>query len=224
MFQVPEKKLVKTCITVTDYTQFVNEKICLAGVNNTGKTFRLLPYVTHDVYHQQGIFLASKLFILGKFMPCDNPHVEDFYLVKLLKVLEELDITAFRAALERTCAKDISLYFGDIGEDRSMPDAADAMCSLITVRVKPHDIEAVEHSHRNRLRLNFTLATGKTYKNVSLRQFNHISGLTDDNVRERLSLINTRIQRSETIYVRLGITRRTNGLHWLQANGIYFFE
>ncbi len=223
MSQNANESLIKTCIIVTDYTVFTNGKICLAGVNNAGKTFRILPYLTHDKYHRQDIFLASKLFILGKFMTPENPHIEDFYLVKLLKILETRDIPAFRKVLERTSVKDITVYFGDIGDDRSIPDAADAACSLVTVRVNPKDIEAVEDFRNHKIRLNFTLATGQSYEKVSLRQHNHLWGLTDTNVHERVALINTRIAQSETIYLRLGITRPASGMHWLQANGIYFF-
>jgi len=205
-------------IVVTDLTSLSSEKVCLAGIElHTGKCFRPLDYLTHKECYQLNIEQGSIIQLNG-FFQGKSIHTEDFY--KTSFDVEGIDYNLLYAALRKTAVTSIFNGFGKKAYARFLEEDDRIKCSIITLKLKSHMIEAVTDHKKDKIRINID----SDYDELHFLPYGSlIPRIT--NIDEKVCYINNYIDyyshNNDVIYARIGLTRAYEGKCWMQVNAIY---
>lgn len=221
-------------IIITDLTRFGQGKpiVCTAGIDpQTGECIRPLPYLEFAVFTRLGMFPGG--ILSGDFTSDAKrkaPHIEDSHY-KDLKFLGPCSATEFKSVLQNNISPDLETGFQvSLQEgEKVIPADTPPPQSIITVQVKPRNVEIVEDGFKpGKIRLHFTDGSGKRYRYFSITDL----GFHDYAQRHResgaLNDLNAAIAGQEEVFLRIGLGRVFKSAQgkegfWMQANGIYTF-
>jgi hypothetical protein len=218
-------------IIITDLTRFSNDElVCTAGIDiETGECYRPMPYLQSNLCAelniQPGAILEGNINYISN---ATNPHVEDANHSNL-KFLGAASAEEFKEVLNDSLSNTVSEGFEydfEIGQ-KYVPIEETAICSIITIKVSPYQIELHEDQFKpGRVKLSFTDQDGHKFSYISITDrgfYDYAQQHQEDGKLE----IQRFIMAQNEIYLRIGLGRTfrvgdRNGC-WLQANGIYTF-
>lgn len=225
---------MKRSIIITDLTRFKagNPHVCTAGIDReTGECIRPMPYLPFTECTRLGILPGG--ILTGEFTATKGrtaPHTEDCHYQKLT-FDGPCSGREFRQVLAGSCFPSVEAGFEVAlppGE-KVIPHDQPVRRSIITLQVKPHEIEIVEDSYKpGSIKLHFTDSSGRRHRFLPITDL----GFYDYAQRHRdtgsLAALNSEIARQEEVFLRIGLSRRYKSPQgkegfWMQANGIYTF-
>ncbi len=216
-----KNNIIQDVIVITDYTCLKDNKICLAGINKNGKSYRLLPYNTHVELQSKNIYLGSELNISGLFTNTKHPHIEDF-TVSQLSVVNNTNLSLFKKLLTKSIDNENFNSKISVNDNKSINDIESVNCSLYTISINKDYIIAVQDSFNNKVKLN-CFFHDKWINYISIRQHSWYDDVNEKNIVDKIDVLNNKINNAKEIHLRLGITRQIKDDYWLQINGIYFY-
>ena len=221
-------------IIITDLTRFKpgNPNVCTAGIDRkTGECIRLMPYLEFSKCMELGILPGG--ILTGEFTPATNrtaPHTEDRNF-RNLSFDGPCSGDEFRRVLLESCFPsieegfDVSLPSGE----KVIPPEREVERSIITLQVKPQDIEIAEDSYKpGSIKLHFTDSAGRRHRFFPIRDL----GFYDYAQRHRdsgsLATLGIELSKQKEVFLRIGLSRQYRSPQgkdgfWMQANGIYTF-
>lgn len=235
-----------TRLIITDVTRMSNQRVCVAGVTETGVTIRpIFDYqeLEEDWLFKDGQaiirpFALVELDLQDRNLKLRPPHTEDWVVDPHFKrFLGLINVNERLKLLNQTLAPSVSQAFGAeiIHERGFFVNLNQGDCSLRTIR--PNSIDFVDHNQFNgefKYRIGFTdqnrVSYALTVTDLSFRYF-------VDDLRERSKLssyqLGLDLQRKlsqPNIFLRLGLGRawhpdadHLRDRHYLQMNGVYTF-
>ncbi len=225
---------MKRSIIITDLTRFKpgNPEVCTAGIDRaTGECIRPMPYLTFTRCVELGILPGGILNGEFDFVPNRTaPHTEDCNYTELTFDGPSSG-KEFRNVLVGSCFASVEAGFQvsmPTGE-KVIPTDNQVQRSIITLQVRPQDVEIVENSFTpGSIRLHFTDSSGRHYRFFPITDL----GFFDYAQRHRdsgsLAALNREIASQDEVFLRIGLSRKHKSPqgkegYWMQANGIYTF-
>jgi hypothetical protein len=225
---------MKRSIIITDLTRFKpgNPDVCTAGIDRaTGECIRPIPYLTFTKCQELGILPGG--ILTGEFTPSPKrtaPHTEDCNWQKL-SFEGPCSGEEFRQVLAGSCFPSIGAGFDvslPVGE-KVIPSVHKVQRSIITVQVKPRDIEIVEDIHKpGTIKLHFTDSSGLRHRFLPITDLGFFDYAQRHRDSQSLAGLNSQIAREKEVFLRIGLSRKYMSPQgkegfWMQANGIYTF-
>jgi hypothetical protein len=222
-------------LIVTDLTRFKNDDIvCMAGIDVISKIcVRPQPYLEKSKCKKLNLLPGAKL--KGEFTKAKNvakPHTEDMDY-KGLAFEGPCTSEEFENALKTSLYSSINDGFDNKvpAGTKVIPYSAPAARSLITIKVKPTQIEIVRNAFDSKsLRLNIKDNDGRKYAYLSITDLGFYNlAVSRQSKPDYTDELNTFVHNQKTVYLRIGLGRRyknpSDGRDgfWIQVNGIYTF-
>jgi hypothetical protein len=222
---------MKKTMIVTDLTRFSTpDKVCVAVIDQeSGKCMRPMPYFSSELCKkhnlQPGAILTGKMELTGG----ENPHVEDASYDKLT-FIGPCTSEVFQNILKNSLSPSVACGFGyDFSQgQKHIPYSEVANCSIITIKVRPQDIEIHEDQYKpGKIKLTFTDSANHQYRYIGITDRGFYDYAMKHQSDGKLYNVQSFIERQKKIYLRIGLSRRYSiqgrDGYWLQVNGIYTF-
>jgi len=199
-------------VIITDLTRFsTKDKVCTAAIDiETGECLRPMPYLSSDrcaeLNIHPGAILEGDITLQNG---STNPHIEDAHYSKL-QFLGPCSAYDFKNILDRSLSPSVSSGFGVNFEDNQkyIPSGTKANCSIITIKVFPHQIKIHEDQFKpGKIKCSFTDKTGAQFKYLSITDrgfFDYAQTHQNDG---RLPELQNFLQSQDEIYLRVGLGR-----------------
>ena len=221
-------------IIVTDLTRFSNDDIvCIAGIDKKStQCIRPLPYINMAACKKLKILPGA--ILEGKFTKpksIEMPHTEDMHY-EGLSFKGPCTSDEFESVLKATTYSSVNEGFDGIvpAGIKVIPHDAPPSRSIITLRLKPNQIEIVRNAFDSKsLRLHINDNDGRKYYYLSITDlgFHNLAVLKYKDLKYTDKL-NKFISNQKKVYLRIGLGRRHKAPDgrdgfWIQVNGIYTF-
>ncbi|MCY4525057.1 MAG: hypothetical protein OXB89_00475 [Anaerolineaceae bacterium] len=227
-------------ILITDLTTMGEDRVCVAGIDREGSTFRpILPNGVRRLHlFRDGQVIVRPRALLGMRLHAIRsaaPHIEDFnwHWPEWTRCVEMVDEDCWQQRLRELAEEHAASYFGGNlqahrGARRRKLRQNNASCSLATlVDVRICHV-AFDPERNSPVRLYFCDANEEFYDDIPVTDL----GLHDWSLLcirqgqgpEAISeCLKKAFTESQEVVLRVGLGRNRYGWCWFQVNGIYTF-
>lgn len=221
-------------IIVTDLTRFGEDKdiLCMAGIDiNTGECIRPMPYLKIATVEKYQILPGFKLnFDSSPKLDATRPHSEDHVVNGKYSSYGACTEEEFLNILERSTSDSLSEGFNfdfnksDHKYKRKIPAnlADEIQSSIVTIEIEPGSFKLFEDDYNpGKVKVSFKSPEGLWFRYVPITDFGFYTYIK--NGMNDLHEIESYINNSEKVFLRIGLGREYQDGFWVQANGVYTF-
>jgi hypothetical protein len=213
----------RACLLITDVTRMREDHVCVAALDERGRSVRPLPGVNvnhrrSDLRTPGGEVVRPRALVEGSFVAPGGlrpPHLEDLVYQKAgLRIPAVLSQQEFTARLKSSCLRGVADLYGSglRGAPRAYLAGGTGHCSLGTVSpARPPRLRLAAYQGKLRVRLEFETERDDSpwdFPVADLAAFGHIESQLGKLALPKLeSTINAGLARSRSVYLRLGLAR-----------------
>ncbi len=229
---------VQTQIVVTDVSRMGGERICLAGVDADGRTWRPEPENRLGLQRTDLKTASDELIRTGSVVeffgrpkdPIEPPHVEDVVYLGKLKFIRHANESMWIDAMQATRFPSVDAVFNHFMRGRRYVPPLSKTRSLGTVIPVASTVECtVTDASKPTIRMRFKDSTGTDYAGWAVNDLalvEYVSGCDFEGMidREIGSRVTRSLRRAEQLFLRVGLTRpfpAENPQCWAQVTGIH---